>query len=417
MHALLVNSNRVKALAALDAVGPERITVLTERENISAYRGWDERVQSELVIMPIARRTDFGEVLGAVAEAHRRAPVSHVMAATEASMIPAGLVRSMLGLGGPGLDQTLLLADKVRMKARTAAHGIPQALGCAAARWHDVREAARAVGWPVIVKPATAAGGMGVCVASSEHDLPARPPARLGPPTAGWLVERLLALDAEMHCDAVVSRGRVQFASVSRYLTPLHEATGQIVGSCTVDGDDPWRSAVIDLHADVIRAVGLRDGVTHMEALIVDGRLLFGEIAGRPAGAGITELVLHATGVDLWRALAEISVGAEPGLPTARSVRRPAAAIGLPSAPGEVAAMTDVAQLRQIPWVVDAVAHFAVGDRVGGRPTRSSFGATVWIELDDPAQFESRARELEAQWTFVTTGRPSSPGPDVEVSA
>ncbi|MDQ0810260.1 biotin carboxylase [Streptomyces sp. B3I7] len=81
-----------------------------------------------------------------------------------------------------------------------------------------------------------------------------------------------------------------------------------------VDANDPLIATVAPAAVAAIDALGVTDGVSHVEIRVVDGRPRLIEVNARIAGDMISHLVHLATGVDLARAAADIACGHTPDL-------------------------------------------------------------------------------------------------------
>jgi hypothetical protein len=70
--------------------------------------------------------------------------------------------------------------------------------------------------------------------------------------------------------------------------------------------------------------MGMNRGVTHAEFIrsYEDGRFYFLEIAARVGGAGIDQMVEHATGINLWREWAAVEIAQARGEVYAPGVQR-----------------------------------------------------------------------------------------------
>ncbi|WP_417851975.1 hypothetical protein [Streptomyces monticola] len=86
-----------------------------------------------------------------------------------------------------------------------------------------------------------------------------------------------------------------------------------------VDAHDPLLADVAPAAVAALDAVGVTDGVSHVEIRIVDGRRRLIEVNARIAGDMIGHLVHLATAVDLARAAADIACGTLPDLTPTRS--------------------------------------------------------------------------------------------------
>ena len=102
--------------------------------------------------------------------------------------------------------------------------------------------------------------------------------------------------------------GRLVWHSISRYLpSPLDVLEHPWIQWCVLlprridDQDDVAATA-----GRALQALGLRDGLSHMEWFRkADGEAVFGEIACRAAGARTTEIMNYASDIDVWTGWAE----------------------------------------------------------------------------------------------------------------
>jgi hypothetical protein len=123
---------------------------------------------------------------------------------------------------------------------------------------------------------------------------------------------------AVYHADSIVSGGQVVFTETHQYGRPpldvFHEGGISITHTVRHGSDD--ERALLDANVRVIEAVGLADGVCHVEFIKADadGQFYFLEVGARVGGAYIANVVEAATGVDLWAEWARIETaqGAAP---------------------------------------------------------------------------------------------------------
>jgi hypothetical protein len=114
------------------------------------------------------------------------------------------------------------------------------------------------------------------------------------------------------HVDSLVCNGEVRFAEVSRYHRPLLEVYqgGGIYATRTLPRQWPEVAALRRLNEQVLVPFGLVNGASHTEFLRnqEDGQFYFIETSARVGGANIAEMVVGATGVNLWVEWAKIEV-------------------------------------------------------------------------------------------------------------
>jgi biotin carboxylase len=94
---------------------------------------------------------------------------------------------------------------------------------------------------------------------------------------------------------------------------PYFDETGH-----TVDATDPLLAQVAPIAAAAVKALGITDGVQHVEMRLVDGRPRLIEVNARIGGDMIGHLVRLATGIDLALAAADIACGRAPDLTPTR---------------------------------------------------------------------------------------------------
>ena len=74
------------------------------------------------------------------------------------------------------------------------------------------------------------------------------------------------------------------------------------------DLDQPHIQKGIELGRQVLRTLGMGDGMTHMEwFLISSGEVVFGEVACRPGGACVVDQMNYTGDIDLFREWARVA--------------------------------------------------------------------------------------------------------------
>jgi biotin carboxylase len=371
-HVLLVNSGKSNLIRELEDDPFVDLTVLTEERFRSKYRP-----ETKLALVG-----DIANLAEAKEAAVRAAPpggtFDAIVALSERSISTGGFLRSFFGLRGFGFDTANACTNKYAMKRAFAAAKLPVAPFALAARPPDVLLAAEHLGWPVVVKPMYGSGAADTFVIADREALtgPAgaplraelerlRQPATPSEKTYPLVVERFVDVRGEYHCDGIVFDGEVRFASVCKYFGGILENLGRLVGSYTVERDRPEAQEILDLHRGAVAAVGLRDGVTHMEALETPEGLLVGEIACRPGGLSIPETLMRKYGIDIWRAYRQVSFGEEPDVEV---VEAPGTVLGccLPAKLGRIAYVTPAERFWEIPETVDVKMEHTSGSVVSG---------------------------------------------------
>src|SRR5215468_3849963 len=243
----------------------------------------------------------------AVHELARHVPIDRVECLWEPYMLLAARLRDELGLPGLTVTQTFPFRDKELMKELLGAAGLRtpghESTDTVAGVW----AAAERLGFPLIVKPIAGAGAADTYRADSAADLDAILPMLRHVPQV--IVEEFVDGE-EFTYDTICAGGRVLFENICWYrprplLTRLHEWISPVTVALRAL-DVPDLQAGRALGAAALKALGFRDGFTHMEWYrTAGGEAVFGEIGARPPGGRMVDVMNYATDADLFQAWAE----------------------------------------------------------------------------------------------------------------
>ncbi len=248
-----------------------------------------------------------GAVAATVRGLARQVRIDRVECLWEPYMILAARLREELGLPGLTVAQTVPFRDKEAMKQLLDAAGLRTPRHVAAGTVAGVWAAAEQLGFPLIVKPVDGAGSADTYRADSAADLDAVLPMVRHVPQVS--VEEFIDGE-EFTYDTICAGGRVLFENICQYhprplLTKIHEWISPITMALR-DLDEPGLQAGRELGGAVLRALGFRDGFTHMEWYRkAGGEVVFGEIGARPPGARTVDVMNYATDADLFTGWAE----------------------------------------------------------------------------------------------------------------
>ncbi|POA97398.1 hypothetical protein C2134_16330 [Chromobacterium sinusclupearum] len=212
-----------------------------------------------------------------------------VLSLSEFGILQAHRVRLHLGVPGDDLAMLQRVRDKVEMKAALRGSGIDfprffPAPDLSAPDWQG----------RTVLKPRQGASSEGVRI-YPELDQAWAAFAEL-PDGDDWQLEEYIEGGIH-HADGLVQAGQLIDLTVSRYLNkPVDFAKGCPLGSYQLP-TDPRHSAFA---ADVVQALGIRDGCLHLEFFeTTDQRLIFLEVANRMGGAGVVDAHWRHGGIHL----------------------------------------------------------------------------------------------------------------------
>jgi D-alanine-D-alanine ligase-like ATP-grasp enzyme len=238
--------------------------------------------------------------------ARRHGKPFRIIGILEAMQVQLAQVRRHFGVEGASVEVAETFRDKSRMKAALARAGLPVAKNRLLHNAKDAGEFAREVGFPMVLKPPAGMGAKSTFRIRSLAELGQALEGMQASSTNPILAEEFLQ-GREFSFESITVGGVPKVQSVSHYLPGCLEAVENpwIQWCCMLPRDisGPEYDDIKKVAAGAIRALGLTDGMTHMEWFQrPDGSLAIGEIAMRPPGAQISPMTGYAHDEDLFTA-------------------------------------------------------------------------------------------------------------------
>ncbi|HVV85060.1 MAG TPA: hypothetical protein VHE35_18475 [Kofleriaceae bacterium] len=246
--------------------------------------------------------------------------VDTVLANWEPLVLTAAKLRERFGLPGMSVDAVRGFRDKQLMKERVAAAGLRVPKATRARSIKEVWAAIEDIGFPAIIKPISGAGSADTYKAESPIDLERVLPAMRHVEEA--IVEEFIDGDEHTY-DTVCIDGAPVYESITRYLpNALEMRSIEWISPMMLSVRDLARPDVaggLELGRGVLRALGMGDGMTHMEWFRTrTGEAVFGEIACRPGGACVVDQMNYTSDIDLFREWARVATQRRFEAPTER---------------------------------------------------------------------------------------------------
>lgn len=212
----------------------------------------------------------------------------------------ASHIRAHLGL--PGLDEgvTRRCRDKLAMRLIAQQAGIPIPEFSTFINRVTLSHFLNSVPGPWMVKPRSEGGSVQIHklhTAQEVWDLF----EELGDRRSHHLIEAFVPGQV-YHVDSIVYNGKVLFANTGQYGAPPFNVWhgGGVFSSRTVAADHPLASSLLQLNTQIIKAIGIKQGVCHVEFLGLGDQAYFLEIGARVAGSNLDRLTTAARGIDLF---------------------------------------------------------------------------------------------------------------------
>lgn len=286
-----------------------RVLLLTS-ESI-AHADWPRESIDEIFLMPdVNKKWRLDDVIKGVSFLARTETIDRIVPLDDFDLETAASLREHLRVPGMGETTTRYFRDKLAMRLRASESGILVPDFIHVLNYTALRDFMKTAPSPWLLKPRFEASATGIRKLNSPDEFWSAL-EELGDRQSFFLLERYVPGDI-YHVDTIASEKEIIFAAVHKYGSPpldvAHE--GGVFTTSTVEHDSDDERALLEVNAQVLKAMGLVRGVSHTEFIKshADGRFYFLETAARVGGANIVELVEAATGINLWAEWAKIEI-------------------------------------------------------------------------------------------------------------
>ncbi len=250
----------------------------------------------------VPRLLDEDDVLERASQWLQGRRLDRVLCNWEVMVNLAARMRDRWGVPGMSADVAKGFRDKDVMKQRLQAAGLRVPRACRARSTKQARAAAEQIGFPLIVKPIAGAGSADTHRVATAADLDAVLGAVAHVPEVS--VEEYIEGE-EFTYDTICIAGRPVFENVAQYLPkPLEARNSEWISPVIItvrDLEQSKLSAGIALGRNVLKALAMQDGFTHMEWFLTpSGETVFGEIGARPGGARLVDQMNYTCDTDLF---------------------------------------------------------------------------------------------------------------------
>jgi biotin carboxylase len=256
------------------------------------------------------------DLIAGVAELRRRwGHPDRIICILENMQVQVAEVREHFGVPGTSREVAELFRDKSRMKAALNKAGLPTAKNRVLRGMADVKAFVDEVGFPIVIKPLAGLGSKSTFRVASLVEA-TKIIEGLGVGDNNPVLGEEFLSGREFSFETITVGGKPQVHSISTYHPTCLDAVEHpwIQWCCVLPKDisGPEFDPIRPVGFGAIKALGLQDGMTHMEWFQrKDGSVAIGEIAQRPAGANISIMNCYAHDVDLYRAWCRAVVDGE----------------------------------------------------------------------------------------------------------
>jgi formate-dependent phosphoribosylglycinamide formyltransferase (GAR transformylase) len=329
---------------------------------------------------------DTGQMRDAVAWLQDKLWVDRLEATVEAHILPVAQVREDRHIPGTSVRTAWLCRDKPSMKEALRQAGVPTAASAAVSSAEDARAFARAVGYPLILKPRSGAGALDTMRVSDDTELE-HALAVFGAQGADSVAVEEFVEGHEGFYDTLSIDGHPVHDFASHYYPNVLEAmrtrwiSPQFIATNRIDSAPDYRE-VRELGLAAAQVLGIGTSATHMEWFFGPKGLRFSEIGCRPPGVGAWDLYSAGNEMDLYREWAHAVVH---GSASQRATRAYAAGIVAlrPDHDGTIHGYSGLEEIqdRHGMWIMDA--HLP-DPGTPTQPVAAGYMANAYVRMRHP---------------------------------
>lgn len=260
--------------------------------------------------LQVPRIMDEDDVTERVSQWLKGRTVDRVLANWEPLTLLAARLREKFGMPGMSVDDVRGFRDKQIMKERVKAAGLRVPRSHRVRSEKEIRAAVEEIGFPLVLKPIAGAGSADTYRVGDKAELETVMKAMRHVQEASC--EEYIEGE-EFTFDTVCIAGKPAYENIAQYLPkPIEARNVEWISPVIITVRDMQQKKLqkgIELGRNVLKALRMGDGFTHMEWFLTPkGEAVFGEIGCRPAGAHLVDQMNYTGDIDLFREWARVSV-------------------------------------------------------------------------------------------------------------
>ncbi len=272
---------------------------------------WPKEAIDEIFFIPDKNKDwNLRDVIYGVSFLARREKIDRIVALDDFDVEKAAALREHLRVPGMGDTTARYFRDKLAMRMQAKEKNIPVPEFIHVLNHDEINNFSKQVKFPFIIKPRMLAGAHGLKKVNNEKEMWDRINS-LGDEQSFFLMERFIPGNI-YHVDSIIYENEIRFAIASQYGKPPFEVAheGRVFTSRTVERVSKKEQQLLEMNEQLMKALGMLRGVSHTEFIEADedGKFYFLETSARVGGANLSELVLAASGINLWREWAKIEI-------------------------------------------------------------------------------------------------------------
>jgi len=228
---------------------------------------------------------------------------------SDVAMPTVNYVADKMNLIGNSLENTNNSTNKFEMRKRFQRAGLNCPKFCVVDKINSKIHSSVSV--PLIVKPIDRSGSIGVKKVETAEEIQEAVKEALDKSYISKAIVEEYINGKEYSVEMISNDGKHHFLAVTEKVTTGPPYFVEIAHHQPAEIPDGTKKRIIETVKSGIDALGLKNGATHSEVMLVDGNKVFIiEIAGRMGGCFIgSHMVRHSTGYDYLKGIIEVALG------------------------------------------------------------------------------------------------------------
>lgn len=291
--------------------------------------------------------------------------LTHVIAGVESSVISSSLIRGWLQISGKPHHQVLNCTDKLMMKEFLSDHKVLMT------RFHsgddqNFQSLSSKLGLPLVCKPKRDSGGRGIRFIYNQSDFNQYH-------HQDYYYEKMIK-GKEGSVESLIQDSEILFSNITEYYK---------FGACNkvpAHFSKSVQAKILKLNKDIIKALNLKSGLTHLEYYINDDGVFFGEIAIRPPGGYIMDALALSYHTNFWEIYISLELGFSITIP---QLKQYSASMIIHPGEGMVKSIDGIEEVEKIESLEKMKIKMAVGDIIPKREGVGQDYGYVLMKNDD----------------------------------